>query len=65
MPVSDPAAADVVTQAHWNKAMNHEGFFSIYWSAAGDCYSLFLINGSQYARNCLARGSSFVTMLSE
>lgn len=41
--------ADAATGAQWSKAMNHEGFFSIYWSAAGDCYSLFLINGSQYS----------------
>ncbi|GEN12381.1 hypothetical protein SAMN05443572_10363 [Myxococcus fulvus] len=41
--------ADAMTGAHWSKAMNHEGFFSIYWSAQGDCYSLFLINGSQYS----------------
>ncbi|MFY1826494.1 hypothetical protein ACN47A_11320 [Myxococcus fulvus] len=40
---------DAATQAHWNKAMNHEGYFSIYWSVTGDCYSLFLTNGSQYS----------------
>ncbi|MCP3167253.1 hypothetical protein [Myxococcus qinghaiensis] len=41
--------ADAATEAQWSKAMNHEGFFSIYWSASGECYSLFLINGSQYS----------------
>lgn len=41
--------ADTGTAAQWSKAMNHGGFFSIYWSAAGECYSLFLINGSQYS----------------
>ncbi|MCP3136662.1 hypothetical protein [Pyxidicoccus xibeiensis] len=41
--------ADAATGAQWSKAMNHQGYFSIYWNVLGECYSLFLNNGSQYS----------------
>ena len=40
---------NAATGAQWPKALNHHGYFTIYWDSTGACYSLYLNNGSQYA----------------
>ncbi|QSQ25972.1 hypothetical protein JY651_14040 [Pyxidicoccus parkwayensis] len=40
---------NTATGAQWTKALNHSGYFSVYWDASGMCNSLYLYNGSQYA----------------
>ncbi|MCY1020082.1 hypothetical protein [Pyxidicoccus sp. MSG2] len=40
---------NAATAVQWPKAMNHQGYFTVYWDASGACYSLYLNNGSQYS----------------
>lgn len=40
---------NVKVAAFWDRALGHDGYFNVYWDAAGTCYHLYLSYGSRYS----------------